>query len=265
MQSKTSSLTSARSESSIIDSLYEEEIDDGQVEAKDYQEASSKGKVKGSIMFKYLFAGGNFCFVSVVLILYILSQVAASGADFFVSYWTNIEEERINEASLNDTEVSRLKIHPDLAFTKETCIYIYSGLIVLLFFIALARSMLFYKLAMLSSQHLHDNMFKSVIFSPMRFFDSNPSGRILNRFSKDIGVVDELLPKAVLDAGQIILLMFGSLVLVALINPYFLIPVGVIGCIFMLLRMVFLRSSKNIKRLEGMSKCNALVVSMLSL
>lgn len=49
--------------------------------------------------------------------------------------------------------------------------------------------------------------------------------------------------------------MVGSLILVAVVNPYFLIPVGLIGCIFMLFRMVFLKSSKNIKRLEGISKC----------
>lgn len=48
---------------------------------------------------------------------------------------------------------------------------------------------------MRSSQKLHDKMFDGVISAPMRFFDTNPSGRILNRFSKDMGAIDELLPK----------------------------------------------------------------------
>lgn len=258
LQSKTSSLTSARSESSIIDSLYEEQEneDDGHVETKDFQESSSKGKVKGSIMFQYFFAGGNCCFVSIVLILYVLAQALASGADFFVSYWTNVEETRVNNNVNSTSEViTKSLIEPNESFfTRENCIYIYTGLIIALFFVALARSMLFYKMAMLSSQKLHDMMFSSVIYSPMRFFDTNPSGRILNRFSKDVGAIDELLPKAVLDAAQILLLMVGSLVLVALVNPYFLIPVAVLGFVFYLLRIIFLRSSKNIKRLEGMSK-----------
>lgn len=54
---------------------------------------------------------------------------------------------------------------------------------------------------------------------------------------------------------QILLLMAGSLILVAIVNAYFLIPVAVIACIFMFLRIIFLKSSKNIKRLEGMSMC----------
>lgn len=37
----------------------------------------------------------------------------------------------------------------------------------------------------------------------MRFFDTNPSGRILNRFSKDMGAIDEVLPRGMMDAIQV--------------------------------------------------------------
>lgn len=42
--------------------------------------------------------------------------------------------------------------------------------------------------ALNTSQRLHNEMFSSVIQAPVTFFDANPVGRILNRFSKDIGV-----------------------------------------------------------------------------
>lgn len=38
----------------------------------------------------------------------------------------------------------------------------------------------------------------------MRFFDINPSGRILNRFSKDIGSIDDIFPKALVEAIQLL-------------------------------------------------------------
>jgi ATP-binding cassette subfamily C (CFTR/MRP) protein 4 len=42
-------------------------------------------------------------------------------------------------------------------------------------------------------------MFNSIMSAPIRFFDTNPLGRIMNRFSKDIGLLDEQIPWAVLD------------------------------------------------------------------
>lgn len=46
-------------------------------------------------------------------------------------------------------------------------------------------------------------MFSNILAATMRFFDTNPSGRILNRFSKDMGVVDEILPRMFLDSIQV--------------------------------------------------------------
>lgn len=89
-------------------------------------------------------------------------------------------------------------------WSTETCLYIGGVLVISLFFIALTRSIAFYKLAMMCSQKIHDNLFSKVIGTTMRFFDTNSSGRILNRFSKDLGSIDELLPKVILDASQVI-------------------------------------------------------------
>lgn len=54
--------------------------------------------------------------------------------------------------------------------------------------------LLLLQLAMRASRNLHNTMFQGVSRARMYFFHTNPSGRILNRFSKDMGQVDELLP-----------------------------------------------------------------------
>lgn len=138
--------------------------------------------------------------------------------------------------------------------SSETCIYIYTAIIVFLLFITLIRSFVFFTICMKSSTTLHNKMFVSITRAPMRFFNTNTSGRILNRFSKDIGAVDELLPAAIIDSLQIGLSLVGIVVMVSVVNPWLLLPTALIGVVFYFMRIFYLATSRNVKRLEGVSK-----------
>ena len=95
----------------------------------------------------------------------------------------------------------------DTLFNTQDSLIIYGVLIFCCMFITLMRSFMFVKVTMRSSIKLHNNMFASILRGAMRFFDTNPSGRILNRFSKDIGAIDELLPRFMLETIQVSLFL----------------------------------------------------------
>jgi ABC-type multidrug transport system fused ATPase/permease subunit len=85
---------------------------------------------------------------------------------------------------------------------------LYGSLIIGCMLITLLRSIMFVKNCMRASINLHNDMFSSILRGAMRFFDTNPSGRILNRFSKDIGTIDELLPRFMLESIQVCLIVY---------------------------------------------------------
>lgn len=138
--------------------------------------------------------------------------------------------------------------------SRDHYMYIYTALIASIFFICVTRSFAFYQMCLAASQRLHDLVFGALIRATMRFFDTNPSGRILNRFSKDLGAIDEILPKALLDSSNAILTIIGAIIVACTVNVYFFALAAVIGILFIFIRKVYLKSSKNIKRLEGTSE-----------
>lgn len=67
-----------------------------------------------------------------------------------------------------------------------TCVYLY-------------RSFSFFRLCLRVSINMHDKLFRGITRARMIFFNNNPSGRILNRFARDISNVDSLLPVVLID------------------------------------------------------------------
>uniref|UniRef100_A0A8P0T898 Multidrug resistance-associated protein 4 n=1 Tax=Canis lupus familiaris TaxID=9615 RepID=A0A8P0T898_CANLF len=80
------------------------------------------------------------------------------------------------------------------------------------------------------------------------------SGRILNRFSKDIGHMDDLLPLTFLDFLQTFLQVLGVVGVAVAVIPWIAIPLLPLAVIFFILRRYFLATSRDVKRLESTSR-----------
>lgn len=244
---------------SIVSSIEESKPEAPAVE----DEQRATGSVGGYVYKSYFKNGGNCFVISTLIGLFILAQGAASGGDYFITYWVNLEEQRQPYLSsgtdyqvLNKTIESKLMPEPGSFwdFSTVTCIYIFSAITAATVVVSLIRSFCFFNVCMRSSINLHNGMFNSITRAPMRFFNTNSSGRILNRFSKDMGAIDELLPNALIDCLQIGLALIGIIIVIAIVNVWLLLPTAIIGFIFYLIRIFYLSTSRSVKRLEGTSK-----------
>ncbi|XP_050307150.1 ATP-binding cassette sub-family C member 4-like [Anthonomus grandis grandis] len=236
------------------ESLFEHTIrDDGNEENINYENTTP--------FLDYLRSVGNYCLLMVVFVLFVMSMAACTATDYWVAFWTTQEDLRrsLNGSSVKSIfepffdEIDSNGVQYTLLKT-EVSIYVYTALILSAIVFTVSRAMFFYKMAMKASKNIHKKMFHCLLQAPMRFFDTNPSGRVLNRFSKDMGAIDEVLPRVLMDALTIILVMAGILVNVIISNYYMVIAIILLGIVFMKLRKWYIASAKDIKHLEGIAK-----------
>ncbi|XP_059619578.1 probable multidrug resistance-associated protein lethal(2)03659 isoform X2 [Phlebotomus argentipes] len=243
------------------------------------EEARKEGSVGFEMYKKYFQASGGFCAFYWMMLFCVTAQLAASAGDYFLTYWVNKEEQRnlalvstnknvANESNINlnqpvvspsaldyDGFIAKIIKYIDGSeYDNYMDIYIFTGLTVATVVITLSRSFIFFNLAVRAAKTLHNAMYMGVTRASMYFFNTNPSGRILNRFSKDMGQVDEFLPTVMIDVIQIFLSLAGIIVVVAVVNYWLMIPTLIIGIIFYFLRNFYLTTSRCVKRIEATTR-----------
>ncbi|XP_063235987.1 ATP-binding cassette sub-family C member 4-like [Bacillus rossius redtenbacheri] len=230
---------------------------DGLIDPEVEEESQTIGSIKWDTYLSYARAGGNTCFLLLVTFVVLATQVVISGVDFWASVWTTMEEERQTfqyETDTNETGLVVDFVSSYFSISTVESLQIYGVLTATCLVIVLMRLMLLFHLCVRSSVRLHDTMFENVLRAKMRFFDTNPSGRILNRFSKDIGALDELLPTALSDVIEIFLLMMGILIMILVVNYIMIVPMIVTVSLFVGMRAIYISTARSVKRLEGITR-----------
>ncbi|CAF4282292.1 unnamed protein product [Rotaria socialis] len=132
--------------------------------------------------------------------------------------------------------------------------YIYVGAIGLTLIVAFLRVGIIFYIMLHGSTYFHNKMLKSILHTSLRFFESNPSGRILNRASKDQQVLDESLPIALIDTTQYLLMTIGSITIIGMTNKWVLLVLIPLVPAVLWLRRFYVRSSRQLKRLESVTR-----------
>ncbi|XP_014214767.1 probable multidrug resistance-associated protein lethal(2)03659 [Copidosoma floridanum] len=207
-------------------------------------ESRTLGKIKLQTYSKYLAAAGSILLVAFTLLICVACQLASTGSDYFITYWVNMEEKGANFTILED----------DVFRGRSWYIYVYGSIVIFTVFITLIQSCIFFNMCMKISKNLHAWILKSIIHAKMSFFNSNPVGRIMNRFSKDMGIIDTRLPQTLMDVVTIGLKTISVIILVLIVNVWFILPVVFISITAYLLRKFYIKPCRSIKRLEGITR-----------
>ncbi|XP_022172982.1 multidrug resistance-associated protein 4-like isoform X2 [Myzus persicae] len=244
----------------IITSKYENQNGDGKLsKPKKISEIQSYKCNFKSIFTSYVMAGGRIHNILLGIFFCIFTQVLTTSGDFWLSIWVNQEEFKYHKllnisCCSNNTSATRDKYSSSLLISKfqRYFLMIYVLLTIFLIVSVIIRSAIFVKMTTNASINLHNQMFYSIIRTPMFFFNTNTSGQILNRFSKDMSAVDKNLPNIYFECIQVALLSLGSVFIVVFTSLYYLsIPTIIAGIIIYKLKYFHLNTSQSVQRLEG--------------
>lgn len=87
-----------------------------------------------------------------------------------------------------------------------------------------AKNYLFTKSTFDGAELLHNKMLHRVFRSPVQFFDTNPVGRILNRFSNDVSILDRNLPPSMIDVMEGVFFFTALFITIWIIYPFIILP-----------------------------------------
>ena len=161
-----------------------------------------------------------------------------------------------------DVWLSFLTKQPPEHQKDKTNLTIYACLVGGSLIFGIIRACVFLLVSLRCSEQLHDKMVVAILQAPVLFFDSNPVGRIMNRFSNDVGCMDEVLPKMFLFAIQMDLLVLTTVLVPAVTNLWLLIVVVPITVAVVYISRYYLKTSRGLKRLESI--CRSPVFSHIS-
>uniref|UniRef100_T1JBI7 ABC-type glutathione-S-conjugate transporter n=1 Tax=Strigamia maritima TaxID=126957 RepID=T1JBI7_STRMM len=203
-----------------------------------HAEVLETGKVQWAVYIHYLRFIGLWV-ASLTGSSYVISSAFTVGSNIWLSIWSEdpVSLDGKQDIGLRDL---RLGVYGGLGFGQASFVLFAS-----------------YSLAVgciKASKAVHGTMLSNVLRCPMSFFDTTPLGRILNRFSKDIDIVDTTIPMILRPLIGTFLQVISTIVIISISTPIFLIIAIPISILFYVVQRFYIFTSRQLKRLESITR-----------
>uniref|UniRef100_A0AC11ETC9 Uncharacterized protein n=1 Tax=Ovis aries TaxID=9940 RepID=A0AC11ETC9_SHEEP len=205
-----------------------------------YQEILSKTK-NLTIILKYLQAFG-WLWVWLNVVTCLGQNLVGTGQNLWLSTWAK-EAKHMNDF----TQWKQIR-------SNKLSIYGLLGLILCLGLFVCSGAYVVTRGSLAASRVLHAQLLDNVLHLPLQFFETNPIGQVINRFTKDMFIIDmrfhyylRTWVNCTLDVIGTVLVIVGALPLCIL---------GVIPLVFLYftIQRYYMASSRQIRRLAGASR-----------
>ncbi|XP_059614039.1 multidrug resistance-associated protein 1-like [Phlebotomus argentipes] len=198
------------------------------------KEESATGKVSWAVYIKY-FKGVGVWMTFWALLMNLLNQGFSAGANLWLTRWAEDDE-----AHLPANRDMYLGVYGALG----------GGQAITLFFSTIALAIGCLKAA----KTLHHKLLSHTLRLPMSFFDTTPLGRIMNRFSKDVDIADNILPMSIRSWILMVFSVVFIFVVISITTPIFMSVIIPIGIFYYFIQTFYVATSRQLKRIESVTR-----------
>ncbi|CAG2119914.1 unnamed protein product, partial [Medioppia subpectinata] len=105
-----------------------------------------------------------------------------------------------------------------------------------------------------ASNTLHQRLLRATLHAPMSFFDTTPLGRVLNRFSKDIDIMDTAMQYTLRVLLNTSFTVVATIVIISIQTPIFLAVFFPVMIVYYWIQKIYVVTSRQLKRLESITR-----------
>nr|XP_060626494.1 ATP-binding cassette sub-family C member 2-like [Anolis sagrei ordinatus] len=203
------------------------------------KEKVATGTMKMSVISKYLQAFG-WSWMWLTIVAYLGQNAVAIGQNMWLSTWTTEAKHIKDIAEWKLLRNHNLRIYGLLGFIQ--------GLLVCFGAYVLTRG------SLCASRALHRQMLQNVLHLPLQYFETNPVGQIINRFTKDMFIVDIRFHYYLRTWLNCTLDVVGTILVIVFASPLFILVVAPLGYMYFTIQRYYIASSRQIRRLAGASR-----------
>ncbi|XP_069135571.1 multidrug resistance-associated protein 1-like isoform X2 [Argopecten irradians] len=214
------------------------------------QETAKVGGVKMEVFTSYFGAAGWWA-VALIMVLFSGFHATSIFSNFWLTFWT--EDSFLLNRSLEGT--------PEFIDRSYDYLLIYGLLGVLQAVFVLIYGLMLAVRMVVAAGKLHQKMLLTIMRCPMTFFDTTPIGRIINRFSSDVDIMDNNLPITCRISNTFFLislntffLSLSTVIVVSVNTPQFLIIIVPVAVLYFIILKFYIPTSRQLKRLESMTR-----------
>ncbi|KAH8596791.1 putative ABC bile acid transporter [Bisporella sp. PMI_857] len=233
------------------------------------EESREQGRVKSHIYLGYLKASGGFPFWIIAALLFSLLQSLTTGRSWWLKIWTGDGQTASKATShalsyslhtynfqtittSSNSTVQALSDREDDNLAFYLGIYVaFSASAALM---GVARYYWIFCGAIRASKQLFEKLSFTILRTPLRWMDTVPLGRILNRFTADFNVVDSRLSSDIAFGAHNVFRLIGVVVAGVFVSPYVLVLALILFALCIWIAILYLHGAREVKRLESNAK-----------